>query len=207
MSVRRVSLDVFADYVCPYCRLGEPAVRALIAEDPAVDVRWRSFELRPGTVSQLDAKAEYLRRVWEDRVLPLAAQVGVTMRQPSRAPRTRRTHEAAHWARSIGRFDDMHGALLAAYFEHDEDIGDVDVLVSLADRLGLPGADLRQALVSRAFEQAVIDDEEEARELDVGSVPAFIADGRFGVIGVQPIEVLRDLVARAREATPVEPAG
>lgn len=200
MSVRRVSIEFFADYVCPYCRLAEPALRALIAEDDAIDVRWRSFELRPGTMPPLDPKAEYLQRVWQDRVLPLAERVGVTMRMPPVQPRTRRTHEASHWARSIGRFDDFHTAVLAAFFERGEDIGEIDVLVSTADALGLPGADLRQALVSRAFEQAVIDDEEEAKEFDVGSVPAFIAEGRFGVIGVQPIEVLRDLVERARAA-------
>lgn len=196
----RVSLDVFADYVCPYCRLAEPALRALMAEDPALDVRWRSFELRPGTMPPLDPSAEYLKRVWEDRVLPMAEQVGVTMRQPPVQPRTRRTHEAAHWARSIGRFDDYHAAILAAFFERGEDIGEIDVLVSLASGLGLPDADLRQALVSRAFEQHVVDDEEEAKALDVGSVPAFIADGKFGVIGVQPVEVLRELVERARAA-------
>ena len=200
MSVPRVSLDVFADYVCPYCRLAEPALRQLMQEDDALDVRWRSFELRPGTMPPLDPKAEYLQRVWEDRVLPLAAQVGVQMTMPPVQPRTRRTHEAAHWARSIGRFDDYHAAILAAFFERGEDIGEIDVLVSVASGLGLPDGDLRQALVSRAFEQHVVDDEEEAKELDVGSVPAFIAAGKFGVIGVQPVEVLRELVQRARDA-------
>ena len=200
MSVPRVSLDVFADYVCPYCRLAEPALRQLMQEDEALDVRRRSFELRPATMPPLDPAAEYLTRVWEDRVLPLAAKVGVHMAMPPMQPRTRRTHEAAHWARSIGRFDEYHDAILAAFFERGEDIGEIDVLVSLAAALGLPDADLRQALVSRAFEQHVVDDEEEAKELDVGSVPAFIADGKFGVIGVQPVEVLRELVERARAA-------
>lgn len=198
MSVPRVSLDVFADYVCPYCRLAEPALRQLMQEDAALDVRRRSFELRPGTMPPLDPDAEYLKRVWEDRVLPLAAQVGVRMAMPPVQPRTRRAHEAAHWARSIGRFDDYHAAILAAFFERGEDIGEIDVLVALAGGLGLPDADLRQALVGRAFEQQVVDDEEEAKELDVGSVPAFVADGKFGVIGVQPVEVLRELVQRAR---------
>ena len=200
MSVRRVSLDVFADYVCPYCRLAEPALRELMAEDDALDVRWRSFELRPGTIPPLDPNADYLRDVWQGRVLPLAQRLGVPMTQPPVQPRTRRTHEAAHWARAAGHFDAFHNAVLAAFFERGEDIGEIDVLVGLADALGLQGADLRQALVSRAFEQAVIDDEEEAKELDVGSVPAFVADGRFGVIGVQTVEVLRDLVQQARAA-------
>ncbi|MBA3949845.1 MAG: DsbA family oxidoreductase [Acidobacteria bacterium] len=196
----RVRLDVFSDYACPFCRLAEPALRELLSDDLAIDLRWRSFELRPTTVPPLDPKAEYLQRVWESSVLPLASRLGVSMALPPVQPRTRRTHEAAHWSRSIGRFDEYHSGLLTSFFERGENIGEIDVLVDLAGSLGMPGADLRQALVARAFEQHVIDDEDLAREMDVGSVPAFIADGRFGVIGVQPVEVLRDLVARAREA-------
>ena len=200
MTVPRVTLEVFSDYVCPFCRLAEPALLELLKDTPDVDVRWRSFELRPNTMPPLDPKAEYLQRVWESSVLPLAAKLGVSMTLPPVQPRTRRTHEAAQWARSIGRFDEYHSAILAAFFERGQDIGEVDVLVELADGLGMPAEELRAALVSRAFEQQVIDDEDEARDLDVGSVPAFIANGKFGVIGVQPVDVLRDLVARARAA-------
>ena len=193
----RVTLEVFSDYVCPFCRLAEPALHELLKERSDVDVIWRSFELRPNTVPPLDPNAEYLQRVWESSVYPMAARFGVTMKLPPVQPRTRRTHEAAHWARSIGRFDEYHSALLRAFFERGENIGEIDVLVALADSLGMPGEALRAALVSRAFEQAVIDDEEIARHTDVGSVPAFIANGKFGVIGAQPVEVLRELVDRA----------
>lgn len=195
----RVTLEVFSDYVCPFCRLAEPALRELLEDAADVDVIWRSFELRPNTVPPLDPNAEYLQRVWEASVYPLAEKLGVTMTLPPVQPRTRRTHEAAHWARSIGRFDEYHRALLAAFFERGENIGDVDVLVALADALGMPGGDLRRALATFAFEQHVIDDEELAKQTDVGSVPAFIANGRYGVIGVQPVDVLRQLVDRARE--------
>ena len=195
-----ITLEVFSDYVCPFCRLAEPALHQLLAERTDVEVIWRSFELRPNTVPPLDPNAEYLQRVWESSVLPLAAKLGVAMQLPPVQPRTRRTHEAAHWARSIGRFDEYHSALLAAFFERGADIGEVDTLVALADSLGMPGEALRKALVARDFEQAVIDDEENARHTDVGSVPAFIANGRFGVIGVQPVEVLRELVDRARDS-------
>ena len=195
-----ITLEVFSDYVCPFCRLAEPALHQLLAERTDVDVIWRAFELRPNTVPPLDPEAEYLHRVWESSVLPLAAKLGVTMKLPPVQPRTRRTHEAAHWARSMGRFDEYHSALLAAFFERGEDIGEIDTLVAIAGSLGMPGDGLRKALVARDFEQAVIDDEELARHTDVGSVPAFIANGRFGVIGVQPVEVLRDLVDRARDS-------
>ncbi|HEX6323836.1 MAG TPA: DsbA family oxidoreductase [Vicinamibacterales bacterium] len=194
----RVTLEVFSDYVCPFCRLAEPALDELLRDAPDVDVIWRAFELRPNTVPPLDPNAEYLHRVWDASVYPLAEKLGVTMKLPPVQPRTRRAHEAAHWARAIGRFDEYHRALLAAFFERGENIGDVDVLVALADALGMPGGDLRRALAAYEFEQRVIDDEELAKQTDVGSVPAFIANGRYGVIGVQPVEVLRQLVDRAR---------
>ncbi|MEX2270654.1 MAG: DsbA family oxidoreductase [Vicinamibacterales bacterium] len=194
----RVTLEVFADYVCPFCRLAEPALLQLLRDTPDIDVIRRSFELRPNTVPPLDPNAEYLHRVWNASVYPLAEKLGVTMTLPPVQPRTRRTHEAAHWARSIGRFDEYHSALLAAFFERGENIGEIDVLVALAGALGMPGDALRAALVAREFEQHVIDDEELARETDVGSVPAFVANGRYGVIGVQPVEELRELVDRAR---------
>lgn len=194
----RVTLEIFSDYVCPFCRLAEPALQQVLAEDDGVDVIWRSFELRPDTRPALDPNAEYLHRVWESSVYPLAQTLGVTMKLPPVQPRTRRTHEAAHWARSIGRFDDYHREILTAFFERGGGIGEIDVLVALADSLGMPGEELRKALVGREFEQHVIDDEELAKHTDVGSVPAFVANGRYGVIGVQPAGVLRDLIARAR---------
>ena len=61
----RVTLEVFSDYVCPFCRLAEPALRELLEDASDVDVIWRSFELRPNTVPPLDPNAEYLQRVWE----------------------------------------------------------------------------------------------------------------------------------------------
>ena len=201
----RVTLEVFSDYVCPFCRLAEPALHELLEDASDVEVIWRSFELRPNTVPPLDPNAEYLQRVWEASVYPLAEKLGVTMKLPPVQPRTRRTHEAAHWARSIGRFEEYHHALLTAFFERGENIGEVDVLVALADALGMPSGELRRALAAYEFEQHVIDDEELAKQTDVGSVPAFIANGRYGVIGVQPVEVLRQLVDRAREAMAAEP--
>ncbi len=57
---------------------------------------------------------------------------------------------------------------------------------------------LREALEARAFEPGVLADEREAAELGVGGLPAFVADRRLALSGVQPPERLRELVDRAR---------
>ena len=120
------------------------------------------------------------------------------MRLPPVQPRSRLAHQAAHWARSLGRFDEYSAAVFRAFFERGEDIGETEVLLRLAADAGLDPSGLREALEAREFEPGVLADEREAAELGLGGVPAFIADGRLALSGVQPLERLRELVERAR---------
>lgn len=159
---------------------------------------WRAFELRPAPAPALDPGGEYLRRVWGESVYPLAERLGVTMRLPRLQPRSRLAHEAAHWARTLGRFDDYNAAVFRAFFERGEDIGSPTVLTSLANRLGLDGDLLGRALESREYERSVLADEREAAEVGVGGVPAFVASRRAALSGVQTAGNLRRLVERAR---------
>ena len=112
----------------------------LIESDASVELIWRAYELRPEPVPMIDPNSDYLRRVWTDSVAPLAQRLGVTMRFPPVKPRTRLAHEAAHWARAQGGFDDYHKEIFRAFFERGEDIGDAEVLIALAQNLEIPGA-------------------------------------------------------------------
>ena len=170
----------------------------LVESEPEVELIWRAFELRPEPVPTLDPKGDYLQRAWSTSVYPLAERLGVTMRLPPVQPRTRPAHEAAHWARSQGRFDDYHDEIFRAFFERGEDIGDVDVLIALTLELGLDSHSLRQALVTHEFAASVLADEREAARLGVSGVPAFIANRKAALSGVQPVENLRKLVESVR---------
>ena len=186
--------------------MAEPAVHELVRSDPAIEVVWRAFELRPDPVPTLDPKGEYLRRAWANSVYPLAERVGITMKLPPVQPRSRLAHRAAHWARRQGRFDDYQGAIFRAFFERGEDIGKIGVLTSLAAEIGLDGESLRRALESREFEHSVREDEREAESLGVASVPAFVADRRGALSGIQPVERLKRLVEQVRPC-PDKPNG
>ena len=122
------------------------------------------------------------------------------MKLPPTQPRSRLAHEAAHWARSVGRFDGYHEAIFRAFFERGEDIGKVEVLISLATELGLSGDALRRALETHEFAESVLADERAAEALGVNGVPAFIANRRVALSGAQPLENLQRLVAQARLA-------
>jgi predicted DsbA family dithiol-disulfide isomerase len=175
-------------------------VLQLLESDPEVELICLAFELRPEPVPMIDPNSEYLQRAWSDSVSPLAERLGVTMRFPPVKPRTRRSHEAAHWARAQNRFEDYHDEIFRAYFERGEDIGNVDVLIIVAQELGLDGYSLRQALNSHEFAAGVLADEREAARLGVSGVPAFIANRKAALSGVQPWENLRKLIESVRGA-------
>lgn len=158
---------------------------------------WKAFELRPHPVPSLDPAGEYLTRVWRDSVYPLAARLGMTLRLPRIQPRSRRAHQAAKWAQTQNQFAAYNEALFRAFFERGNDISDIDVLVKLARDLNLADSSLRAALESEQFESDVLADEQEAAELGVHAVPAFVASRRFALSGVQSVNALEEMVNRA----------
>ena len=121
------------------------------------------------------------------------------MKLPPLQPRSRMAHEAAHWARTQGRFADFNAAVFRAFFERGEDIGDVGVLASLATDLGLAADSLRTALENQEFEKGVLQDEQEAAQIGVSAVPAFVADRKAAVSGVQSVESLRELIEHVKK--------
>ena len=173
-------------------------MRELQEKDPNVVIVWRAFELRPDPVPTLDPKGEYLHRVWGSSVYPLAQQLAVDIKLPALQPRSRRAHEAAYWARRHGKFRKYNDALFRAFFQGGEDIGSTDVLTRLASDMALDGDDLRLALDNDLYLENVLADEREAKKLGLSAVPAFIANRRIVLSGVQSLESLQKFVEHAR---------
>jgi len=174
-------------------------LKEVLRTDPAVEAEWAAFELRPEGFPALDPNAPYIQRVWRDYVRPVSEQMGRTMNLPPLQPRTRLAHEAAHWARGLGRFDEYHEALFRAFFETGKDIGDPEVLVNLARQLGMDGEALRFAITTRGYENSVQSDLDEAARLEIAGVPAFVTGHGNVLSGVQSVQALRDFVVSARK--------
>jgi predicted DsbA family dithiol-disulfide isomerase len=178
--------------------LAEPAANELVKSEPSIEIVWRAFELRPDPIPTLPPDGEYLHRVWNASVYPMAESLGIVVKLPPVQPRSRLAHEAAHWARTQGKFEEMNQAIFRAFFEHGENIGEIDVLVSRASKLDMDIESFRRSLESREFEQSVIADEMEAEVIGLSGVPAFVVNRKFALSGVQPLENLKMLVERAR---------
>jgi predicted DsbA family dithiol-disulfide isomerase len=159
---------------------------------------WRAFELRPDPVPTLDPNGDYLHKVWGSSVYPLAERLGIDIKLPPVQPRSRRAHQAAHWARRHGKFREYNDALFRAFFQRGEDIGNTDVLTRLASDMALDLDDLRQALDNDLHLDKVLADEREAKKLGLRGVPALIANRKIALSGVQSSEDLQKFVEHAR---------
>jgi predicted DsbA family dithiol-disulfide isomerase len=170
-----------------------------------VQIDWRAFELRPEPTPTLDPDSEYLHRVWNQSVYPMAEQRGMTLRLPPVQPYSRKAHEAAESARDQGLLDEMNRALFKAFFEDGRDLADLDVLTDIGQSVGLDGTALRDALDDGRYIQNVEQDERVAREVGISGVPALIISaGRQAYLlsGAQPIETVKEVIARARTDAP-----
>lgn len=139
-----------------------------------------------------------MHNVWGSSVYPLAEQLGIDIKLPPVQPRSRRAHEAAHWARRHGKFREYNGALFRAFFQQGEDIGNTNVLIRLALDIGLEASALREALDNQLHLENVLADEREAKKLGLRGVPAFIANRKIALSGVQSLESLQKFVEHAR---------
>lgn len=201
-----IRILVWSDYVCPFCYLEVPvldqAARAF-RDDIAID--WRAFELRPDPVPTLDPDGEYLHRVWNQSVYPMAQERGMTLRLPPVQPRSRKAHEAAAFARDAGALDAMNRALFRAFFEDGRDLADLDVLVTVAQSVGLDAESLRAALVQDRYAPQVLEDERLAQQIGISGVPAMVVTAghqAYLLSGAQPYETVKDVIERAAAERP-----
>lgn len=171
----KLRIDVWSDYVCPFCFLQLPELHRLEQEfGSAVEIVWRAFELRPEPRHTLDPAGDYLRTTWERSVYPMALERGLMLQLPPVQPHSRKAMEVAAFARAHHMFDAMHVALFRAFFQQGCDIGETEVLVELGLQLGLDPNELRQALFQQRYTQEVVEDEQLAMQLGINGVPTAI---------------------------------
>jgi predicted DsbA family dithiol-disulfide isomerase len=204
-------IDVWSDIACPWCYIGkrnlENGLTTVSADEdaPQVEVVYHSFELSPDTPVDFDgSEVEFLAghrgvdveqaRQMIDRVTGVAAESGLEYRYDLlQHTNTVKAHELLHYAKEHGRQLDMAERLMAAYFTEGRHVGRVEDLAALAAEIGLDEADVRDALESGRYLDAVRADQAQAQAYGIQGVPFFVIDGKYGVSGAQPAEAFAQI--------------
>src|SRR5436190_24101456 len=117
----RIQLQVFTDFVCPWCYLCTPRV-AKLERSLNVAVQWVYFPLHPNTPAEglllkdLFAGRGFDLDAMHTRMKTLMDAEGLPYERRSHTYNSRLAQELAKWADSQPGFEAIHGELYRAYF-------------------------------------------------------------------------------------------
>ena len=129
------------------------------------------------------------------RLVALMSAEGLEYGDRTHTYNSRLAQELAAWGDEAGVTDPLHDALFRAYFVKAQNVGSIDVLVDIAESVGLEATEARSVLEDRRYESTIDAHWVRARSVGVTGVPTFVADG-IGVVGAQPYEALEGLMTR-----------
>lgn len=198
-------IDVISDFVCPWCYIGKRHLDALRG-DTAIATYWHPYFLNPEVpAGGVDRAAMMVAKFGSvERARELGRGVEAAAREAGlfldlsvvkRVPNTADAHRLMRWASGQGRGDALAEGLFAAHFADGRDIGDAETLADLAAGAGLDRALVAELLAGDADRATVTAQAEHARASGVSGVPTMVFDRRVAVVGAQPAEKLRKVVA------------
>lgn len=164
-----------------------------LAKERNLIIEWKSFELQPEGEERPAQSPENTAR-YKAVIDSLSKRYGIVMKWNDQSKHSRLALEGAKFAEEQGLVSEYHDAVFSAQFQQSKNINDIEVLVSLAEQIGLDSIAFREAVTSRKFRQAVLQDCDEAHELGVQSIPCFIVENRalFGAQGYDALVHLLD---------------
>lgn len=211
----RLKIDFVSDVSCPWCAIGLQSLeQALerIGGAVSADIHFQPFELNPQMSPEGQDITEHL--VEKYRITPeQVAENGEAIRargealgfrfnmdKRNRVYNTFDAHRLLHWAAEEGHQQALKHALLRAYFTDGEDPSAHDVLVRLAQEVGLDPVRAQEILSSDAYAEETRQQERFYLEQGIHSVPAVIINDRYLVQGGQPVEIFEQALRQVAEA-------
>jgi predicted DsbA family dithiol-disulfide isomerase len=155
-----------------------------LRQEYGVELLMRVFPLHPETpeagmeLSELFAGREAMIAEMQTRLSQVAAAEGLPLTLRSRTYNSRRAQELGKWAESRGKGDAFHRAVYHAYFVEGVNIALVDVLMALAESVGLPADEASRVLETGSYAPAVDADWHRSRELRITAVPTHLCGGK-----------------------------
>lgn len=196
-----ITLEVFTDYVCPWCYLGDNRVKKL-KENYDVNVKIVHFPLHPDTPEEGRTLAEMFGtgpEAIEEKnrnMKGLMDAEGLPFNDRSHTYNSRLAQEIGSWAETQEGGHAIHDKFFEAYFVDGRNVGDVEVIIDVVKSVGLDETEARKVLEERSFKEAVDADWEKSHSYGVTGVPTFVCNQQ-GLVGAQPYEVLEQLMTEA----------
>lgn len=199
MNRSQLKIDIVSDVVCPWCAIGYKKLSEAMTqmnEEVNFIVNWKPYELHPEIPAEGFDKKEYYKIKFgessgsKDRfnfISDEGKKVGIefNFNKSKNLPNTFLAHRLLWLSRSKNIQDTLAEALFHAYFTDGRDIGDQDELIEIASEYGLNREEIRKFFKTNIGHDEVLREENRAKEMNIFSVPTYIFNKKYLLVGGQ----------------------
>lgn len=197
-ETKPIRIDIVSDVVCPWCIIGYKQLQRTLAElDVPVEVHWQPFELNPHMPADGQDLREHVQwkygatpaqsEATRQRIADAGTALGFEFRysEGMRMRNTLKAHQLLHWADEQGKQTELKLELFNAYFTRNENVDDVAVLASAAERVGLDRTEAAAVLEDGRYRHIVKEIAQSWHPRGIAAVPTFIYNGKYMIPGAQ----------------------
>ena len=195
-----IEIRIFSDYIWPYCYIGKGIVDKL-KETYDIHDTWIGYELHPETPPEGILLAERFKgrdvSSRRDQLLQRGKEFGIIFGNRTLLSNSRLALEASEYARDMGQYESFHETMFRFYFTEVYDIGNIDVIKSVAAASGLDADDMVHALKDGRYISRLAEARKEGERINLTGVPTFIINGKYKIVGAQPVDVFKEIFSKA----------
>ena len=118
---------------------------------------------------------------------------------------SRMAMQGGEFAKEHEKYDAYHEAVFRAFFTDCQDIGDQEVILEIAEGVGLDSIALIAALEDGLYLPRLQEATQKAKANGFRAAPTFVIDGYGSISGAQPTDTFRDVLHRIEKGTISEP--
>lgn len=206
-----LSIDFISDIACPWCVVGLYSLEKALQSFPGIetDFKLHPYELDPAVGPEGENLLEAIEKKYDSppsetrkglaQIAQRGAEVGFVFNfnDDSRTWNTFDAHRMMYWSGLHGTALPMKKALFAAYFTHNRNPGDYELLVRLAEETGLDGKEALRMLESGAYTEEVRSELALWKERGVNVVPTIRLQGKQTFTGAQTVATFEQAIRSA----------
>ncbi len=180
------TIDLFFDYVCPYCYIASKR-EFILKKELDINFNWKPWEIHPDR----SIRAEERTALNPSFIITgLANEIGLNVTMPVHRSNSHMALLGMLYAKGIGKFDEYHQSVFQKHWEEKKDISDIGVLKEVCTEIGIDPDEMEKAIANPDFDRILKEMDMEVERRKVELVPSYMLDGRI-VVGNIPIANLK----------------
>ena len=213
MNRSQLKIDIVSDIVCPWCAIGYKKLSEAMTQlddEISFEVNWKPYELHPEIPKEGFDKKEYYKIKFGESsgsndkfnfISEEGKKVGLefNFKKSKNLPNTFLAHRLLWLCRSKGKQDVIAEALFYAYFTDGRDVGNEDELIEISSENGLNKQEIKDFFQSSIGHEEVLREENRAKEMNIFSVPTYIFNKKYLLVGGQESETFKAYIKKVIE--------